>query len=97
MVNYLIKRIATDDNIAKVDASIHNLKQDSLTATDYVQDMWTKRLRFGSVYNKEILIGLSIEGVHSSVFWTFIRWWSEQQHSPLEDLVEKAESFIDLQ
>lgn len=39
IVNYLLKRFATDENIVTVDADIRAFKQKGLSATDYTQQV----------------------------------------------------------
>lgn len=87
IVNYLVKRFPTNDNLATADTDIRNFKQSRLTKTDYSQQLWTKMLRFGFVYDEKVLKTLFVEGVHCLVCRTLCQWWSEHEHASLEDLV----------
>lgn len=53
-----------DGNIATVDANMQSFKDGNLTATDYAQQPRIKTLRYCSVYNEKILIGLFVEVVN---------------------------------
>lgn len=64
IVNYLLKQYATDDNIASADADNHSFTQRNLMATDYTQQIWTKRLRCGSVYPEKMVKGIFLEGLN---------------------------------
>lgn len=50
IVNYLIKRYATDDSIVMVDAEIRIFKYVYMAQGDYSRELLTNTLRFGSVY-----------------------------------------------
>lgn len=97
IVIYLLKRSATEDNVATVEINIRNLIQSSLRATDYAQKQWTKTSRCGSVYTGKIWKHVFVEGVHSFICPTVRHWWSVLQHVSLEDLGKNASSFTELQ
>lgn len=50
IINYLLKRYPTDDNITTADAAVQTFKQQGLTVTDYAQQLWTETLKSASVY-----------------------------------------------
>lgn len=50
-----IKTVATDGNIATMEAYLRSSKQGSLTATNYTEQLQTKTLSCGSVYIERIL------------------------------------------
>lgn len=49
VINFLIKRYATDNNIATVDGDIPIFRQETLSATEYAQQLWERTLNFVSV------------------------------------------------
>lgn len=55
MVQFLLKRYVTDDNIAKMNAEVCNFRQGSVTPTEFTQELGTKTLSFDSVCNKKSL------------------------------------------
>lgn len=71
--NNLLKRYATEDNIATVYYDIRTFRQRSLMKVDYEQQLWTKTLRYGSVYTKRILKGLFVEGVNETICRTLLQ------------------------
>lgn len=68
-----------------------------MTATDYVQWLWTKTIRVRSVYTEKLLKGLLVEEVKKKICRITCQCWSELQSALLEDLAEIAESFTDIQ
>lgn len=97
IVNFLLKRYATDDNIAKLDSDIRSLRQGSSTPTEFAQKLWTKSLVFGSEYDGKALKEMFVEGIQASIRKTLRHWWAEHQDTSLEDITQQAESSIDLQ
>lgn len=85
------------DNIATVQADNRSLKQGSLMAPDYAQQLWTETLKCDFVNSKKVLIGLFVDGPHQSICQKLRQLWLEDQHDSLKDLGKKPGSITDLQ
>lgn len=95
--SYLSKRYVTGGNIAMVDVNICTFTQQAITATDYVQEFWTRTLWCRSIYKDKALKVLFVKVVNKSIHRTFSRWYSEHQSISLEDLALKAELLMEFQ
>lgn len=60
IVQILLKRYVTDDNEAKLDAELQNLKERSICPVEYVQELWKAILSCRWVYNKKSLKALFV-------------------------------------
>lgn len=59
--------------------------------------LWTRTLRRGSVYSKQVLKGIFVEGVSMSICQTLRQWWLDHQSASVKDLVQNSESVTGLQ
>lgn len=57
-----------------VDVNIQNYKQSNLTTTDYVLQLWTKTLKYGSVYIEKILKELFVKNMPHSIHMAPRQW-----------------------
>lgn len=55
IAKYLLKWFATNDSTAIAEVNILILKQGSLTATNFVQRLWSKTLRCAFIYDEKIV------------------------------------------
>lgn len=85
-MNYVLRQLGKDDNIAAVDANIFNIKQAILTVIDYFQQQWMKILSCRFVYNEQVSIVVSVEGLYCLICQALCEWWAKHQHALLEDL-----------
>lgn len=95
IANYLLKTCQREDNLATVDADIRIFKGQDMTATHYVQQLWTRTLRRGSVWAEKILKELFVERVNKPICQTLHQRLSEYQLSSLKKLAQKEKSFTD--
>lgn len=90
ILNYLLKRFATDDIIKTVDDDISRVRRGSLTAVYYAQQLWKKRLSCGFVYKEKVLKGIFAEAIHSLICQRPRLWWSDHDQALLKDLTHRA-------
>lgn len=64
---FLLKRVVTDDNTAKLNVELYNLRQGSTRSTEFLHELWTKTFRCGSVYDEKCLKTLFLEAVTHSI------------------------------
>lgn len=67
IVQFLIKRFATGNEIIKLSAEVHNLFQGSMTPAEFHEDVSTRAARGGSCYYVKSLKTLYVEGVCHSI------------------------------
>lgn len=67
VVNVLLKRYATDDNITVVDGVKRQFRHGGTSAREHAQQQSTKAQRYASINTINILMGLSVEGVMRSI------------------------------
>lgn len=61
ILNYMLKRYATDDNIVTANADIRTFEQQDMTAIQYAWQIWTKKLRCIRIYTDKMIKHLFIE------------------------------------
>lgn len=85
-VSYLLKRFATYVKVVIVEEDTRSFQARSLMATDFAQQLWKKKLRYGSVYTEKTLMGLFVEGVYRSICRKPRQWSSKHRFASLETL-----------
>lgn len=68
-----------------------------MTSVEFAQEMWTKKLSFGSVYEEKILTTPFVEVFIHQICKTLRYWWVEYQHASLKNLTQREKSVLHLQ
>lgn len=72
--SYVSKLYATEENIVMVYVDICTFKQQDITETYYIQNIWIKTIRWRSIYTDKVLNGLFIKVVNQSIRRALSRW-----------------------
>lgn len=94
----MLAKYAADDIIAEANLIIMNLKQPKgQCAVEYTQALWTKTLRYTTVYDKSRLEGTFIAGLRQSILECILSYRAKNQSAPLQELAHHALSLVNLQ
>lgn len=97
IVQLLLERSVPDEHIVKLQAKESNVRHGSMTLAEFAQEIWTKILSCGLVYEENLYKDLFVERATHPISRSLRRWCAEDQHTFLEDLEQRTESLLDLQ
>lgn len=97
IVQFVLKHHATDYKIVKLEAGVRRLRQRLMKSAEFSEELWTKKLSFGSVYDEKSIKIVSVKDATQSICQTISHWRAEHQYACPEDLTQRAESLLDLQ
>lgn len=80
MVIYLLKTYATEDLIAEADEATNQILQsDRKCPPKYSQELWSKALKSGTVYDEARLKGIFTEGIRELIIQIVRNYWGKNQ------------------
>lgn len=94
---FLVRRCVTNENKAKLDAKLRNLRQALMATAEQAQIPCKKRLSCGSVHDKKYLKALFVEQATHPMRNAIRHCRAENQDVYLADLTQRAEMLLDLQ
>lgn len=79
--HFLLKHYVIADSIGKLDAVVRSFRQKSMDPAEYGQELLTKTLSCGSVYDEKFLTALFLGEVTHLIRKTLRHWSAEHQHA----------------
>lgn len=74
-----------DELIAEDDAAINQfLQRDLMSPPKYSQELWSKELKCGTVYNEALLKGIFIEDLQASMRQSVRNYWGKNSEDELQ-------------
>lgn len=98
MVNYLLKKYATDATLAEYEASIRRYMQPtSMTSEQFTDDLIAKSCKVAAVYVESTFNDVFIKGVDVSIRHSLRDYWASHPYADLTDIAFHADSLLAIQ